>query len=348
MRRFLCRFFAALALACPLMADAQPSAAEADWGVVLMYHRFGEGNYPTTNTSIEQFEAHLAEIRAGGYRVVPLRDLVTAIRSGRKLEDRTIAITIDDAFLSVYREGWPRLRKAGLPFTLFIATDAIDRRTAGYMTWDQIRELRDAGVTVGSQTASHPHMPLLSREGIRQELEKSNRRFREELGSAPDMIAYPYGEYSLAVGEISREVGFIAGFGQHSGVVDGTGDFFYLPRFTFNETFGSVERFRMAARALPLPSTDITPADPFLDKDAVNPPAFGFTVKGPVAKRLSRLACYASHEGKVKVERLGERRVEVRMTRPFPKGRSRINCTMWAPGGRWHWLGRQFYRGEKR
>ncbi len=348
MRSFLSRLFATTLLAISCFGPGPLSAAESESAVVLMYHRVGESKYPTTNTTVEQFEAHLAEIREGGYRVVPLRDLVTAIRDKKRIEDKTIAITVDDAFLSVYREGWPRLKKAGIPFTLFIATDAIDKRTGGYMSWDQIRELRDAGVTIGSQTALHPHMPVLSRERLKEELEKSSRRFREELGSTPDMIAYPYGEYSLAVGEVAREAGFIAGFGQHSGVVNPSSDFFYMPRFTFNETFGDVSRVRMAARALAIPTADMTPPDPFLGPGDVNPPAFGFTVKGPAVKRLPRLSCYASHEGKVNVERLGERRIEVRMTRPFPAGRTRINCTMWAPGGRWHWFGRQFYVGEKR
>lgn len=330
----------------PLLAllSALPalSAFAAESAVVLMYHRFGESNYPSTNVTIEQFESHLAEIKREGYKVVPLLTLVTAARDGQPLADKTIAISIDDAFLSVYREAWPRFRKAGIPFTLFVATDPIDRRYGGYMSWDQIRELRDGGVTIGSQTATHPHMPLLSADRNKAELASSNERFRKELGTVPALIAYPYGEYSLAVGQVALEAGFVAGFGQHSGVVNGKSDFFYLPRFAFNESFGDLRRFRMAARALPLPVTDVTPADPFLGTGTTNPPAFGFTVEGPVVKRLSRLACYASHEGPAKIERLGEQRIEVRMTKPFPTGRSRINCTLPAQGGRWHWFGRQF------
>jgi len=336
MRRIL---FSLLALM--LAAPVFPAIA-ADSAVVLMYHRVGESSYPSTNVTIEQFESHLAEIARGGYKVVPLPTLVKAVREGRKLDEKTIAISIDDAFSSVYREAWPRFKKAGIPFSLFVATDPVDNRTGGYMSWDQIRELRDGGVTIGSQTATHPHMPLQSADRNRVELEKSNARFRKELGNVPDLIAYPYGEYSLAVGKVARDAGFVAGFGQHSGVVNGRSDFFYLPRFAFNESFGDLRRFRMAARALPIPVTDVTPADPFLGTGTTNPPAFGFTVEGPVLKRLSRLACYASHEGPARIERLGEQRIEVRMTKPFPNGRSRINCTLPAQDGRWHWFGLQF------
>ena len=52
-----------------------------------------------------------------------------------------MAITIDDAFISVYKEGWPLLKEYNYPFTLFVATDPIDQRLNGYMNWDQLREL---------------------------------------------------------------------------------------------------------------------------------------------------------------------------------------------------------------
>ena len=155
---------AATAVFAVLSTAASPQPVTADThAVVFMYHRFGDGRFPSTNITLEQFDAHISEIQSGGYNVRPLPEIIAAFRKREPLPDRTIAITIDDAYASVYTEAWPRLRQAGLPFTLFIATDAVDRRLADMMTWDQIRELATAGVTIGSQTASHPHMPALSK-----------------------------------------------------------------------------------------------------------------------------------------------------------------------------------------
>jgi len=74
-----------------------------------------------------------------------------------------------------------------------------------------------------------------------------------------------------------------------------------------------------------------------------NPPPFGFTVTGKAVKSISRLACYTAGQGRARIERLGDARIEVRMEQPFRPGRTRINCTM--PGGnqRWRWYGIQFY-----
>lgn len=313
----------------------------ADSAVIVMYHRFGESTYPSTNIRLEQFERHLEELSNPKYTVLPIPEIIAKLKSKSPLPDRSIGISIDDAFLSVYREAFPRLKKMGLPFTLFVATKPIDLNLKGYMKWDQIRELKKAGVTIGSQTHSHLHMAQASDSANRVDLETSNVRFRKELGETPKIIAYPYGEYSLAVGRLSQEAGLLTGFGQHSGVLHPEANMLYLPRWAMNENYGDIKRFKLAINALPLRIGDVSPADPLLSASN-NPPILGFTVKGPAAKKLSRLSCYAGGRGKVRVERLGPR-AEVRLKAPFPSGRARINCTIPAQNGRWRWHGFQFY-----
>jgi peptidoglycan/xylan/chitin deacetylase (PgdA/CDA1 family) len=327
-------------LVAAVVAALAPAARAADSAVIFMYHRFGEGGVPSTNITIEQFEGHIAEIATGKYSVLPLAEIVAALRARAPLPDRTIAITVDDAYLSVYTEAWPRLKAAGLPFTLFVATDPVDQGLRGYMNWDQIRDLARAGVAIGSQTASHLHMVEASPRRNAAELAKSNRRFAEELGAEPELFAYPYGEHGLAVREVVTGAGFKAAFGQHSGVAYAGHDLYSLPRFALNETYGGISRFRRAANALPLPVDDVTPRDALLTD---NPPAFGFTVATEIAG-LGQLACYASHQREpARVERLGARRFEVRLETPFPPGRARINCTVPASGQRWRWYGVQFF-----
>lgn len=323
-----------------LIGGAGPAAAETR-AVVIMYHRFGESRYPSTNVTLEQFETHLRELQTGGYTVMALADIVDALLGAKTLPDRAVGLSVDDAFLSVYTQAWPRLKKAGFPFTLFVATGAIDRKLSGYMNWDQIREMARAGVAIGSQTETHLHMPDADDARNRGELERSNKRFEEELGQRPSLIAYPYGESSLTVQAVVKEAGFSAAFGQHSGAIGSGGNIFDLPRFATNENYGGLPRFKLVVNALPLPVADITPADPMIG--ANNPPAMGFTITGPV-KGLNRLSCFSSHDGRARLERLGERRIEIRVKQAFPKGRTRVNCTLPAGDGRWYWFGRQFYR----
>ncbi|HLT76966.1 MAG TPA: chitin deacetylase, partial [Ferrovibrio sp.] len=62
------RFLPFLLLAC---LAAGPAVA-ADHAAILMYHRFGEDSVPSTNIRLEQFDAHIAELTAGRYSVLPL------------------------------------------------------------------------------------------------------------------------------------------------------------------------------------------------------------------------------------------------------------------------------------
>ncbi|MEM7223484.1 MAG: polysaccharide deacetylase family protein [Pseudomonadota bacterium] len=339
------RVWAALILMLLFQQFPASAAPPADNGaVVLLYHRFGEDSLPSTNVRLEQFEAQLAELAAGQYQVMALPDILAALAEDRPLPERTVGISIDDAFLSVYEEAWPRLRAAGFPFTLFVATEPLDRRLPNYMSWDQLREMQaDDLVTLGGHSVTHGHMVEQQTIQNIQEIESANLRFRDELGRQPALFAYPFGEYDLTLRELVVASGFSAAFGQQSGAIARTSDRFALPRFPINEAYGGLERFRLIANALPLPVEQMVPADPVLGLED-NPPAFGFTVLSEIGN-LDRLACY--YQGDPLVwNRLVGRRIEVQVTHALPPGRSRINCTLPGPNGRWRWLGRQFYVPE--
>ena len=316
-------------------------SAAASSAVVLMYPRFGEQDAPSASIRLDQFDSHLKVIAERGLNVMALPEILAALKTGRGLPDRTIGLTIDGGFLSFYTEAWPRLRQAELPFTLFVATDAIDDRRAGYMTWEQIREVARGGATIGSQTASHRHMPFLGRDANERDIGKAMRRFEEELGVRPEVFAYPYGAMSLAARDAVVESGFAAAFGQHSGVLYPGSRFHFIPRFPMNEVHGGAERFRLAANALPLEAVDVTPTEIYLGPGR-NPPNVGFTVTGKALPYIDLLTCYISGQGKVRIERIGPARVELRFSKAFPPGRPRLNCTMPAKQGRWRWYGTQF------
>lgn len=313
------------------------ASSKSSSAVVVVYHRFNEPAFASTSIRLEQFKAHLSELKKNQYNVVSLPEIVSSINLGKDLPDRTIGLSVDDAYRSFYDVAWPLLKAAKLPVTLFVSTDVVDRQAPGYMTWDQIREVQKEGVIIGSQTKSHKHLPLLPLGDAKMEIDKANIRIATELGKKPSLLAYPYGEYSYPVRQIIVDRGFDAAFTQSSGVISSHLDKFAFPRFALNERYGGIDRFRLIVNAMPMMVTDVLPKDPFLTN---NPPAFGFTVD-PIVGSLKRLACFASNQGKLSLEQLG-RRVEVRLASAFPAGRSRINCTMPGLKERWRWFGVQF------
>jgi len=317
----------------PLRADQEMVAQSGDAtsAVVFMYHRFGEGEYPSTNITMEQFDQHVKELTSGSYTVMGVPQIVSALADGKGLPDRTIGITVDDAYRSVYEKAWPVFREHNLPFTVFVSTEQLDSGYANYMTWDMVRELSKAGVTIGGHSQNHAHLPDFDIDRVKAELANSAARFKEELGYVPDIFAYPYGEASDAVIAAVKEAGYRAAFGQQSGAMHTESDFMYLPRYALNEHYGAMDRFNLAANSLPLVVSDVTPADYTLTR---NPPAFGFTLAEPAPS----MNCYPS-EGEPTMSRLGEERVEIRLDGPVSSGRWRINCTAMGPDSRWRWFG---------
>ncbi len=310
----------------------------ADSAVILQYHRFGEADLPSTNVTLQQFEAHLEYLQSGGYTVLPVPHIIAALSAGQPLPDRAVGITIDDAVKSVIHEAWPRLSAAGFPFTLFVATDAVDQRQARIMSWDDIRSLADAGVTIANHSSSHGHLWRADLAQARRDIEGAQTRFQAELGFKPRLFAYPYGEYNLALRGLVEELGFEVAFAQNSGVVSKGADFFALPRFSLNEVYSDIKRFRLIIDTLPIPARDLTPADPILRQ---NPPHIGFTVDQSI-ENIDAITCYASNQSAVQLEILGVSRVELRLSKPLQRGRNRVNCTLPGPDRRWLWFGMQY------
>lgn len=322
-----------------LLALLALPAAATDYATGIMYHRFGENGIPSTNIRLEQLDEHIRELKNGAYTVLPLADLVAGMQAGT-LPDRAVAITVDDAYLSFFTEGWPRFKAAGLPVTLFVASEPVDSKVRGYMTWEQLRQVQREGVVIGHHSHRHPNMPLLSPAQVQEEITTAFARFKAELGVTPSLFAYPFGEWTAAVRDAVKGAGFAAGFGQHSGVMYAAHDRFTLPRVPFNEKFGDLKRLRQALNALPLYVRDVAPADPVLRRDQL--PTLAFTVTDE-PKRLKDIVCFSTiAEEKLRINRNGAR-FEISQAKPFTPGYARISCTVPEAEGRFRWFGYQYY-----
>lgn len=326
------------------------AVASADVAV-LMYHRFGEDAHPATNVRIDAFEAQLAQIEALELEVVPLAKVVSALRGESALPDRVVALTIDDAYASINSEAWPRLRAAGLPVTVFVATDPVDEGFSDYLDWDQLREMAAEGMTVASHGASHDSLPRRPGESeaahverVRTDLQRGAMRLREELGDTPalleDVFAYPYGEYDAAVARVVESLGWIA-FGQHSGAIGPLSDRRALPRYPVNETYSDPDGLRTKLRSRALPVERIEPWDPVSTPTPVLDVWLAADLPG--AADPSRLNCFVSGQGAVPVEWIEPgRQFRVSPPEPLGVGRSRVNCTLPGPEGRYAWFSHQW------
>ena len=314
-------------------------SAFANSAVILMYHRFGEDKYPSTNIKIEQFKRHIQEFSSSHYNILPVSKILTSLKNNQKLPDRTVGITIDDGYKSIYKEAWPRLKKAKIPFTIFPSTGPITRGSSKHVTWAELKEMVESGVEIGGHTVSHHHMVDTPRLKNETELFESNNLLKKILGKPPKIFAYPFGEASNDIYDVVTSSGYRYAFGQHSGAIDKFSNFLYLPRFALNERFGGIKRLKLILNSLPLSVSEFVPSNPLVGKN--NPPFVGFTVLNSL-NDLNKINCFSNSEGRLSTTILGGSRVEIRLSKPFTRKRTRINCTLQQGQGRWFWLGAMF------
>ncbi len=308
--------------------------------VIFMYHKFGVDKYPSTSVTIDQFDAHIDELTNKKYSIKSLEFIIDTIINDGDLSENTIGISVDDADKSFYEQGWPKFKHNGIPVTLFVNTSTIQKNNKNYLNWDQIRELRDEGVSIGAHSHSHYHMSELSIEEVKKEIEISNNIFLKELGKIPPLFAFPYGEANKKIISLLKEYKFKVAFGQHSGVINETSNLYYLPRFSLNERYGGLDRVKFAASAKGLGVYDFIPVDPTIKN---NPPYIGFSL---LDERLApSLDCFIfDSKGQVEKELFKfNERIEIRLKRKLTDGRSRLNCTAKGEDAKWRWFGHQFY-----
>ena len=307
---------------------------------VFMYHKFGVSKYPSTSVTLEQLESHLSEFTKEKYNILSLEYIVDTIINDGDLPDNVIGISVDDADKSFYEVGWPLFKKHNIPVTLFVTTGTIANNNKSYLNWDQIRELKDEGVKIGAHSHTHAHMPDITLEEAKKEIEISNKIFLKEIGEIPSLFAFPYGETNSELMNLIKDYKFKVAFGQHSGVINEMSDMYYLPRFSLNEKYGEIDRVKFASSAKGLGVYDFIPTNPEIKE---NPPYIGFSLLDD--KLSTSLNCFIfDMNGQVDKEiyKFNER-IEIRLSRDLSKGRSRINCTARDSNGYWRWFGHQFY-----
>jgi poly-beta-1,6-N-acetyl-D-glucosamine N-deacetylase len=321
------------------------AAAVPSHAVVFVYHRFGDERYPSTNIRLDQFDAQLNWLADNHYQVWSLPKIVDYLKQGKPIPDHVVAITIDDAFQSVYENAYPRLRARGWPFTVFVSTAAVDAHLPDFMTWEEMREMKQHDVTFGDHTVDHAHM-VFRRPGesdlswadrSRHQILQAQSRLQQELGAdtnaQPKLFAYPYGEYDLALAEMVTGLGFTA-FGQESGALSAPLDPRALPRYPVNEHYGDLATFALKADSLPLPLQSATPWNPLVHN--TNPPRLEINLV-PDSIPAGALHCYRNGP-QMPIDWLNDSKTQfvLRAAEPMSAGRMRYNCTAQIKG-RYYW-----------
>jgi peptidoglycan/xylan/chitin deacetylase (PgdA/CDA1 family) len=218
---------------------------------ILMYHSVADEDesalqpYYWIATTPALFLQQMTWLHERGYRTASLASAMEQLHDGGSTAGKTVVITFDDGYRNFCQHAWPALERFGFTATMFLPTAAIGDQPQVFnkrecMTWSEVRELQQGGITFGSHTVTHPQLHGLQPDRIREEILQSRRTIEDKTGCAIDTFAYPYAfpqtdePFKARLRQILQESGYRYGVCTRIGRAGAASDPLFLERLPVN------------------------------------------------------------------------------------------------------------------
>lgn len=190
----------------------KPPEESVIWLPILVYHRIDiapehtDSVYKSLTIEPHWFDTHLQYLRDHGFVSVSYADVIDYFEHGTPLPKRPMMINFDDGYGDNITNALPILKKHGYRATFFIATNLVGHKV--YMTWEELKEIVNAGMEIGGHTAWHPNLTKSSDEKLIYELTASKEAIEKKLGVSVSAFAYPFGKYDDRVIAAVKKSGY--------------------------------------------------------------------------------------------------------------------------------------------
>jgi len=182
---------------------------------ILCYHKFGPDIKSPLTMPADIFNQQMKYLKDNGYRVISPADLLNFLECRHQIPKKSVLITIDDGYRSIYDIAWPILKKYKFTATIFVYTNYVGISKKA-LSWDDLRELKAHGFTIGSHTISHADLTKKKPDEatdaflhrIKKELLLSKKIIDKKLGQDTINLSLPYGRYNADVLKIAKSVGY--------------------------------------------------------------------------------------------------------------------------------------------
>lgn len=219
---------------------------------VLGYHDFSATKKATEMLiPTDKFRKQMQAIKDLGYDVISMHDFIAWKSGEKKIKDKSILITIDDGWKSVYTDAYPILKEFEFPFTVFLYTNYVDGGGSA-LTTPMIQEMQKNGCTIGSHSISHPYPGKIKSERkkgdkefadyLRKEMGGSKKQLENQFKQKVTSYAYPGGFVTEEMLPISTELGYQCLFTVLPGKVTASLPDTTLPRYVILGTHDYIFR----------------------------------------------------------------------------------------------------------
>ncbi len=118
------------------------------------------------------------------------------------LEGGGLIFSFDDGYRTDYEVVYPILESRDLKAVTYISPIFIDEKVEEYMSWEQVKELDEAGWDVEDHTYSHPNLTELTKDQIHEEMQKVDEVLTERGLDIPKHHAFTHGEFNDDVKDV--------------------------------------------------------------------------------------------------------------------------------------------------
>ena len=185
----------------------------------------------------EQFEQQMGFLAESGFSSITLNELIAAI-SGPQLTEikpNSIVVTFDDGFAGNFHHALPILKRYGLCATFFVIVNKVGCQFM--MGWDELKALRDAGMSVQSHAMNHILMAKLDDQETMRELFDSKQAIENRLAAPVHYISLPNGSYHRRYPSLAKAVGYLGGCTSDVGYCDANSNPYLLNRISITSRY---------------------------------------------------------------------------------------------------------------
>ena len=193
---------------------------------ILVYHKVQDRlELGITTTTIRQFRLQMSYLHQMGYRTLTIGEWFDFLKNGQ-FPPKSLAITFDDGYESIYENAFPIMKEYGFVSTVFVVAGFVGGenrwdvnlwgRRFRHLSWRQMKEMASFGHSFQSHTVNHPDLTRLTPSQLKYELGHSRELLQDKMGMAVEFLAYPFGKGNSLTDEIAQKMGYKGVFGQAS------------------------------------------------------------------------------------------------------------------------------------
>ena len=181
---------------------------------ILYYHEIG----PARSKHVvhpDDFATQMRWLDETGHTFLSLDEVVQLYEGKRALPERPVVVTFDDGRAGVLRHGAPVLAELGARAMLYVVTDWLTgrgipdhERYSGFLGWEDLPAVQQAGIEIGSHTLSHRNLKRLPEHEVEREVRESRSRLEERLGRPVHHFSFPKGRATRVAERCSRKAGY--------------------------------------------------------------------------------------------------------------------------------------------